>query len=132
MLKPEDQMAALFEGLSRIQQLALLGRLEKAGGRVYRALAHDEQNAKARDALLKAADDEDRNGDLLVLMTTPKVACEKCAAPLPAHTDGYSCSFQCTFCEPCASATQFVCPNCGGALTARSRLHELRQAPEPS
>jgi hypothetical protein len=74
--KPEEQMAALFKGLSRIEQLELLGRLEMAGGQVYRSLAADEKNAKAKEALLKAAGDEERNGGLLGLMTTPKLACE--------------------------------------------------------
>jgi hypothetical protein len=59
-MKPEAQMAALFEGLTRIEQLALLGRLEMAGGQLYRRLAADEQNIKAREALLQAAGDEER------------------------------------------------------------------------
>jgi hypothetical protein len=58
-------MAALFEGLPRIQRIALLGRLEMAGGQVYRALAADEKNVQAREALLRAAGDEERNGELL-------------------------------------------------------------------
>src|SRR5689334_13938090 len=102
-MRAEEQMAALFEGLTRAEQLALLGRLEMAGGQLYRALAADEKNIKAREALLKAAGDEECNGQLLKLMSTPKTACEKCARPLPIPTDGFSCSFQCTFCESCAT-----------------------------
>jgi hypothetical protein len=30
-MTPEERMAALFDGLSRIERIALLGRLEKAG-----------------------------------------------------------------------------------------------------
>ncbi|MGH7839611.1 MAG: DUF1272 domain-containing protein [Candidatus Binataceae bacterium] len=118
-------MAALFDGLSRIEQIALLGRLEIAGGRLYRSLAGAEKNVKAREALIKAAEDEERNGNLLGLMSTPKAVCEKCAKALAADTDGCSCSFQCTFCEDCANSLRFVCPNCGGALEARQRFQDL-------
>jgi hypothetical protein len=77
-MTPEERMAALFDGLSRIERIALLGRLEKAGGQLYRALAVQEKNAKARKAFLNAAEDEDRNGNLLALMSSPKGKCEKC------------------------------------------------------
>ena len=60
-VSPARAMAALFEGLGRREQMALLGKLEIAGGSIYRALAADEKNAKAREALLKAAEDEERN-----------------------------------------------------------------------
>jgi uncharacterized protein len=116
----EESMTALFDGLSRIERLALLGRLEKAGGRLYRTLAAEEKNAKAREALLRAAGDEERNGNLLDLMSTAKNKCEKCEKVLPVRTEGYSCSFQCTFCDRCAAALQFVCPNCGGELETRN------------
>jgi len=80
---PEHVMASLFVGLSRHEQMALLGRLESAGARIYRTLAADEKNAKAREALLKAADREEENGGLLRLMTTPRDKCEKCARSFP-------------------------------------------------
>ena len=92
---------------------------------VYRRLADEEKNAQAREALLAAADDEDRNGNLLALMSTPKTRCEKCEAPLAVHTHGYSCSFQCTFCNECAIALEFSCPNCRGELETRQRLQGL-------
>lgn len=125
-MTPEERMAALFDGLDRIEQIALLGRLEKAGGQIYRALAAEEKNAKARQAFLDAAEDEDRNGNLLGLMTTPKSICEKCEKILAVHTDDNSCSFQCTFCDECATALEFVCPNCGGELETRRRLKNLK------
>jgi hypothetical protein len=121
-MKAEEQMAALFEGLTRVERLALLSRLEMAGGHLYRALAADEVNVRARGALLSAAGDEERNGQLLALMSTPKSGCEKCARPLAPITEGHSCSFQCTFCESCAAAMELVCPNCGGPLEPRARL----------
>ena len=71
----ERGMAALFEGLTRMQRMALLARLEVAGGALYRGLAADEKNAKAREKLLAAAGDEEKNGALLRLMSTPKDRC---------------------------------------------------------
>ena len=118
----EKRMAALFEGLNRVQQMTLLGRLEMAGASIYRAFAAEEKNTKAQEALLAAAKDEEKNGNLLRLMTTPKDKCERCGKAMPVASDGVSCSFQCTFCAECGSALESVCPNCGGALEARSRL----------
>jgi len=122
VMTPEERLAALFDGLSRIERMALLGRLEKAGGQLYRALAAEEKNGKARQAFLAAAEDEERNGNLLARMSTPKNKCEKCGKAFGVHTDGYSCSFQCTFCGECATAFQFICPNCGVELETRQRL----------
>ena len=31
----------------------------------------------------------------------------------------FICSYECTFCEPCAAGMAHVCPNCGGALRPR-------------
>jgi hypothetical protein len=117
-------MAALFEGLSRTQQMALLGRLEMTGAAVYRAFAKEEKNSKAREALLEAAKDEEKNGNLLRLMTTPKDKCEKCEKAIPVAGDGVSCSFQCTFCDDCGAVLKSVCPNCGGALESRDRMSQ--------
>ena len=123
-MEAENQMAALFEGLSRTQQMALLGRLEMTGAAVYRAFAKEERNSKAREALLEAAKDEEKNGNLLRLMTTPKEKCEKCEKAMPIASDGVSCSFQCTFCDDCGAALKSVCPNCGGALESRERISQ--------
>jgi hypothetical protein len=118
----ERGMAALFEGLTRMQRMALLARLEVAGGALYRGLAADEKNAKAREKLLAAAGDEEKNGALLRLMSTPKDRCEKCERPLAQAIDGVACSFQCTFCDDCGTALKSVCPNCAGALESRATL----------
>ena len=113
---PEQVMASLFAGLSRLEQMALLGRLESTGAGLYRAWAAQEHNRKAREALLKAATREEENGGLLRLMTTAKEGCEKCGRPLPVRSDAHVCSFQCTFCPDCASVLNQTCPNCGGVL----------------
>jgi hypothetical protein len=118
----ERALAALFEGLTRMQRMALLARLEVAGGGLYRALAADEHNAAAREKLFAAAGDEEKNGALLRLMSTPKDRCEKCEHALAQPTDGFACSFQCTFCDACADALKSICPNCGGALESRATL----------
>ena len=47
--------------------------------------------------------------------------CEHCNKALPpASTEARICSFECTFCESCASdVLGNVCPNCGGGFTPR-------------
>ena len=119
-IEPEQQLAALFTGLKRRERMVLLGRLERAGANLYRQFAQDEDNAKARAALIKAADDEEGNGALMRLMSTLKTACEKCGKALPNPAEGLACSFQCTYCAGCASELKMICPNCGGALAERS------------
>jgi hypothetical protein len=47
--------------------------------------------------------------------------CERCSAALTLDGDARICSFECTFCVPCADELQGVCPNCGGELVARPR-----------
>ena len=47
--------------------------------------------------------------------------CEKCAAPLAANGAAFICSYECTFCGPCTTAMDEVCPNCGGELLTRPR-----------
>ena len=47
--------------------------------------------------------------------------CERCDKDLPVNaTDARICSYECTFCAPCAETVLMnVCPNCGGGLTPR-------------
>ena len=46
--------------------------------------------------------------------------CERCGRDLPPDThDAHICSFECTFCLPCAEALGGICPNCGGELLDR-------------
>jgi hypothetical protein len=47
--------------------------------------------------------------------------CERCGNALTAEGEARICSFECTFCVPCADSLERVCPNCGGELVARPR-----------
>ena len=60
--------------------------------------------------------------------------CERCGTDLPAEAPGaFICSFQCTFCVPCAEALDDRCPNCGGELTDRpTRARALHATHPPS
>jgi hypothetical protein len=116
---PEQVMASLFEGRDRLEQMALLARLEHGGASIYRAWAHAERNIKAREAPVTAAEREEANAKLLRLMSTPKEKCEKCHTPLALTAEAVCCAFQCTFCPKCGEGYNHVCPNCGGELTRR-------------
>ena len=50
-----------------------------------------------------------------------KTLCEKCNAPLTPEGDATICTYECTFCLPCAEAMKHVCPNCTGELVRRPR-----------
>lgn len=60
-----QKMAGLFEGLSREETKQLLAALERSGAAVYNSLAEDEQDADAKAALLRAADKEVENAEVL-------------------------------------------------------------------
>ena len=47
--------------------------------------------------------------------------CEHCNKPLsPASAEARICSFECTFCESCATGVLGgICPNCGGNFVPR-------------
>ncbi|MEU4066877.1 DUF1272 domain-containing protein [Streptomyces wedmorensis] len=46
--------------------------------------------------------------------------CERCeTATLAADGPARICSYECTFCVPCAERMNGTCPNCGGELVAR-------------
>ncbi|MBA2685912.1 MAG: DUF1272 domain-containing protein [Gemmatimonadaceae bacterium] len=47
--------------------------------------------------------------------------CEKCHAATAANGRAFVCSYECTFCEPCATSMSSVCPNCDGELVPRPR-----------
>jgi hypothetical protein len=119
-IPPEQLIASILEGRSRREVMVILGRLEHGGAGIYESLAAQEQNQKAREALLAAAKREEQNSALLKLMTSVKDKCEKCGKPVPREADARSCSFQCTFCPDCAAGYNHVCPNCSGQLTVRS------------
>jgi len=119
-IPPEQLIASILEGRSRREVMVILARLEHGGAGIYESLASQEQNQKAREALLAAAKREEQNSALLKLMTSVKDKCEKCGKPVPREADALCCSFQCTFCPDCAAGYNHVCPNCSGQLTLRS------------
>lgn len=47
--------------------------------------------------------------------------CERCGRDLPAESaDARICTFECTFCAPCADGPLGgICPNCGGNFERR-------------
>lgn len=55
-----------------------------------------------------------------MVMLEMRPDCERCGVDLPADEPGaFICSFECTFCAPCAEALDDRCPNCGGELMDR-------------
>ncbi len=54
--------------------------------------------------------------------------CESCAKPVRPGGVAYICSFECTFCDACATRHGRVCPNCGGELVRRPRRTPRRRA----
>jgi hypothetical protein len=66
-------------------------------------------------------------------MLEMRPGCECCDKDLPADASGaFICSFECTFCEDCASRTlYYICPNCGGDLVERPirPTHKLKNNP---
>lgn len=54
-------------------------------------------------------------------MLSMRPNCECCDVDLPAtSTEAWICSFECTFCQTCATETLGrQCPNCGGGLVSR-------------
>ena len=55
--------------------------------------------------------------------------CEKCAHPLGLGAEAFVCSYECTFCPACATATNATCPNCGGELVRRPRRQAATATP---
>ena len=54
-------------------------------------------------------------------MLKMKSACEKCNQSILASESARICSYECTYCESCAQAMSYICPNCSGELVARPR-----------
>lgn len=50
-----------------------------------------------------------------------RAACEQCGASLPHEGEARICSYECTFCPPCADGMSETCPNCGGELVRRPK-----------
>jgi hypothetical protein len=59
--------------------------------------------------------------------------CERCGADLPADAPGaFICSFECTFCAPCAGELDEMCPNCAGELMDRPTRRGTALADHPA
>jgi hypothetical protein len=55
-------------------------------------------------------------------MLEMKSSCERCEVELAPDGSARICSYECTFCEPCAEGPlASICPNCGGELLTRPR-----------
>ncbi len=53
-------------------------------------------------------------------MLEMRLDCERCGVDLPADEPGaFICSFECSYCAPCAEALDDRCPTCGGELMDR-------------
>jgi hypothetical protein len=67
-------------------------------------------------------------------MLQMKPGCECCDKDLPPELAGARiCSFECTFCEACATTVLGgKCPNCGGELLARPTRPVAKLAKHPA
>ena len=54
-------------------------------------------------------------------MLEMRAECERCSVALPANGDALICSYECTFCVPCAGELLHICPNCSGELVSRPK-----------
>jgi len=52
-------------------------------------------------------------------MLEMKAQCERCSQPLTIDGPARICSYECTFCDACASDMSNRCPNCSGVLVTR-------------
>jgi hypothetical protein len=67
-------------------------------------------------------------------MLEMRPACERCEAELlPDAPGAWICSFECTFCERCATGSlSRTCPNCGGVLLPRPPRPTTERCPMPA
>ena len=54
-------------------------------------------------------------------MLEMRTTCERCETALGEAGEARICSFECTFCPPCADEMAAVCPNYGGELVPRPK-----------
>lgn len=54
-------------------------------------------------------------------MLEMKGQCLKCEGQLVQDGEAYICSYECSYCGPCAKGMEMVCPNCRGELVIRPR-----------
>ena len=53
-----------------------------------------------------------------------KTSCEKCNISLNMQSEACICSYECTFCESCATEMANACPNCQGELVKRPKRNK--------
>lgn len=53
-----------------------------------------------------------------------RVGCERCGAALAQDGVAFICSYECTFCEVCATSMGYLCRNYGGELRRRPGREE--------
>ncbi|MEC8091087.1 MAG: DUF1272 domain-containing protein [Pseudomonadota bacterium] len=53
-----------------------------------------------------------------------KPECQGYAAPLGLQDEVLICSYECSWCRPCAEGDGMTCRNCGGELVPRPRRKE--------
>jgi hypothetical protein len=57
-------------------------------------------------------------------MLEMKNECLECHSELSDNSEAHVCSYECTYCDPCATARKFICKNCGGNLQKRPKRGE--------
>ena len=50
-----------------------------------------------------------------------KAECQGCNVPIGWHDEVLICSYECSWCRPCAEGDGMICRNCGGELVPRPR-----------
>ncbi|WP_218139596.1 DUF1272 domain-containing protein [Thalassotalea agarivorans] len=50
-----------------------------------------------------------------------KTECQQSQATTLENGEAYICSYECTFCTPCAVSFDYICPNCQGELVPRPK-----------
>jgi len=50
-----------------------------------------------------------------------KTKCDKCSREFKNDSNAYSCSHNCTYCPKCAKEMIYICPNCSGKLSKRTK-----------
>ena len=61
-----------------------------------------------------------------------KPNCEKCGNKLEAASVAFICSYECTYCPPCAKELNDTCPSCSGQLVTRPMRQPGADAKPPS
>ena len=54
-------------------------------------------------------------------MLEMKDSCQQCGKALGWQDEALICSYECTWCPACATASDSLCRNCGGDLQMRPR-----------